>query len=137
MFLVPCAGTGSVQGRSDRRAHPGRQDAAPLDHRLVRLHYAGNLCEKGMTQMSRETGDRRPGRGKSVLLFAALLIAGLAMLGMRVLARPDVGLAEMILPFLGGLLIAGAIAMIVRRDRQDRESLPPSVRDRQDHGTPN
>ncbi|AWK90016.1 hypothetical protein [Azospirillum thermophilum] len=87
--------------------------------------------------MSRETGDRRPGRGKPVLLFAALLIAGLAMLGMRVLARPDVGLGDMILPFLGGLLIAGAIAMIVRRDRRDRESLPPSVRDRQDHGTPN
>lgn len=88
-----------------------------------------------MTQMNSTSGGNRP-RRNSALLFVALLVAGLAMLAIRVVARPDVSLGEMVLPFLGGLLVAGAVFVIVRRDRQERDSLPPDQRDRQDQGVP-
>jgi len=77
-----------------------------------------------------------PSRRTPKLLFAGLLVVGLVMLVARTVARPDVSVAEMAIPALGGLAIAAAIAFMVRRDRQDREQLPSSERARQDQGMP-
>ncbi len=74
---------------------------------------------------------------KTRLLFAALLVVGLVMLVVRTATRPDVSAGEMLVPALGGLAVAGVIALIVRQDRRDRAALPANQRDRQDHGTPN
>lgn len=75
-------------------------------------------------------------RKTSVVVFAALLLGGLLLLAIRLVARPDITVGEAVLPVLGGIAIAVALAVMVRRDRQDRDSLPASQRDRQDHGTP-
>ncbi len=88
-----------------------------------------------MTQMTSNTGGRRSRRTPR-LLFAGLLVVGLVMLVARTVMRPDVSVGEMIFPALGGLAMAAAIAVIVRRDRSDRDHLPLSERNRQDHGTP-
>ncbi|MCG5243190.1 hypothetical protein [Azospirillum doebereinerae] len=77
-----------------------------------------------------------PSRRTPKLLFAGLLVIGLLMLVARTVARPDVSVAEMVFPALGGLAIAAAIVVIVRRDRQERDSLPPNARSRQDQGMP-
>jgi hypothetical protein len=75
-------------------------------------------------------------RKTSAVVFAVLLLAGLLMLAVRLVARPDVSIGEAVLPVLGGIAIAVALAVMVRRDRQERDSLPTDQRDRQDHGTP-
>ncbi|WP_042442914.1 hypothetical protein [Azospirillum sp. B510] len=75
-------------------------------------------------------------RHRSWRLLLALLLLGLVMLASRALALPNVGMAEMIVPLLGGLFVAVAIVLIVRRDRADRDALPPSRRDRPDQGMP-
>lgn len=85
--------------------------------------------------MTSNTGSGRS-RRTPWLLFAGLLVLGLVMLVARTVMRPDVGLGEMVFPALGGLVIAAAIAVIVWRDRSERDRLPPSERDRQDRGNP-
>lgn len=111
----------------------------PLDHPPFAPHYADNRIDKGMTEMTPESdgrSTRKPPRNRSLRLLLALLVLGLVMLGSRALALPNIGMAEMIIPLLGGLLVAVAIVMIVRRDRADRDALPPSRRNRQDQGMP-
>lgn len=93
-----------------------------------------------MTQMTSDNGSGSQGNGRPrtpKLLFAGLLLVGLLMLVARTVARPDVGFGEMVIPALGGLAIAAAIAVIVRSDRKSREAqaLPPE-RVRQDQGMP-
>lgn len=107
----------------------------PLDHPPFGPHYADISCKKGMTEMTSKS-DGRPPRNRSLRLLLALLVLGLVMLASRALALPNVGMAEMIIPLLGGLFVAVAIVLIVRRDRADRDALPPSRRDRQDQGMP-
>ncbi|MBP2230717.1 hypothetical protein [Azospirillum agricola] len=85
-----------------------------------------------MTSNTGPKGSRRTPR----LLFAGLLVVGLLMLVARTVARPDVGFGEMVFPALGGLAIAAAIVVIVRRDRSERDALPPQERGRQDQGMP-
>ncbi|AWU94030.1 hypothetical protein [Azospirillum ramasamyi] len=111
----------------------------PLDHPPFGPHYADNRIKKGMTEMTPESdgrSTRKPARHRSLRLMLALLVLGLVMLGSRVLALPNIGMAEMIIPMLGGLFVAIAIVMIVRRDRAERDSLPPSRRNSQDQGMP-
>ncbi|GLR79534.1 hypothetical protein GCM10007856_22090 [Azospirillum oryzae] len=107
----------------------------PLDHPPFGPHYADISCKKGMTEMTPKS-DGRPSRNRSLRLLLALLVLGLVMLASRVLALPNIGMAEMIIPMLGGLFVAVAIVLIVRRDRADRDALPPSRRNRQDQGMP-
>ncbi|MBY6262260.1 hypothetical protein EI613_10075 [Azospirillum sp. 412522] len=80
--------------------------------------------------------DGGPQRHRSLRLLLALLVLGLVMLASRVLALPNIGMGEMIVPLLGGLFVAVAIVLIVRRDRADRDALPASRRNRQDQGMP-
>ncbi len=111
----------------------------PLDHPPFVPHYADNRIKKGMTEMTPESdgrSTRNPPRHRSLRLLLALLVLGLVMLGSRALALPNIGMGEMIIPMLGGLFVAVAIVMIVRRDRADRDALPPSRRNRQDQGMP-
>ncbi|CAO3352471.1 hypothetical protein [Azospirillum palustre] len=111
----------------------------PLDHPPFGPHYADNRSKKGMTEMTPESDGRptrNPARHRSLRLLLALLVLGLVMLASRVLALPNIGMGEMIVPLLGGLFVAVAIVLIVRRDRADRDALPPSRRDRQDQGMP-
>lgn len=111
----------------------------PLDHPPFAPHYADNRIDKGMTEMTPESdgrSTRNPPRNRSLRLLLALLVLGLVMLGSRALALPNIGMGEMIIPMLGGLFVAVAIVMIVRRDRADRDALPPSRRNRQDQGMP-
>ncbi|HYD66638.1 hypothetical protein [Azospirillum sp.] len=75
-------------------------------------------------------------RKTSAVVFAVLLLAGLLMLAIRLVARPDVTIGEAALPVLGGIAIAVALAVMVRRDRQDRDSLPAARQDRPDQGSP-
>ncbi|MBP2297831.1 hypothetical protein [Azospirillum picis] len=85
-----------------------------------------------MTPKSHRDGPRR----RSWPILLGLLLLGLVMLAARALALPNVGMTEMILPLLGGLVVAVAIVVIVRRDRAERSALPPSRRDRPDQGMP-
>ncbi|QCG88452.1 hypothetical protein [Azospirillum sp. TSH100] len=89
-----------------------------------------------MTPESDGRSPHSPPRHRSWRLLLALLVLGLVMLGSRVLALPNIGMGEMIVPLLGGLFVAVAIVLIVRRDRADRAALPPSRRNRQDQGMP-
>ncbi len=98
--------------------------------------YAGNASDKGMTQMNPNNGGQPPRRRSSVAIFAALLIGGLLLLVVRMLSVPTVSLGEVILPLLAGVGMAAAIAVIVMRDRRERNALPPSERDTQDRGMP-
>lgn len=107
----------------------------PLDHPPFGPHYADISSKKGMTEMTPKSGGGHP-RRRSWPLLLGLLVLGLVMLASRALALPNIGMAEMILPLIGGLLVAVAIVVIVRRDRADRSALPPSKRDRQDQGMP-
>lgn len=115
---------------------PGRRFAIPLDHPRVGTQYAGNASKKGMTQMNPNTGGQPPRRRNSVIVFAALLIGGLLILVIRMVAMPTVSVGDIVLPLVVGVLMALAIAYMVRRDRRDRDSLPPSQRDSQDQGMP-
>lgn len=111
----------------------------PLDHLPFGPHYADISSKKGMTEMTPESDGRSPHRQprhRSWRLLLALLVLGLVMLASRALSLPNVGMGEMIVPLLGGLFVAVAIVLIVRRDRADRAALPPSRRDRQDQGMP-
>lgn len=115
---------------------PGQRFAIPLDHPPAGTQYAGNASEKGMTQMNPNTGGQPPRRRNSVIVFAALLIGGLLLLVVRMVAMPTVSVGEIVLPLVGGVLMALGIAYIVRRDRRERDSLPQSQRDSQDQGMP-
>jgi len=86
--------------------------------------------------MNPNSGGQPPRRRSSVAIFAALLIGGLLLLIVRMLAVPTVSLWEVILPVLGGIGMAAAIAVIVMRDRRERNALPQSERDSQDRGMP-
>jgi len=111
----------------------------PLDHPPFGLHYADNRSKKGMTEMTPKSDGgppRSPSPNRSLRLLLGLLVLGLVMLASRALALPNIGMGEMILPLLGGLFVAVAIVLIVRRDRADRDALPPSRRNRPDQGTP-
>lgn len=70
------------------------------------------------------------------MVFAALLIGGLVLLIIRMLSMPTVSFSEILLPALAGVAMAAAIALIVIRDRRERDALPPSRRDSQDQGMP-
>ncbi|MGQ9369706.1 hypothetical protein [Azospirillum sp. ST 5-10] len=86
--------------------------------------------------MSPQPNDRPPRRRGTTVLFVGLLLAGLAVLALRMVAAPGVSGLEMVLPILGGVLIAAAIAVIVVRERRDRRHMTPAERDRQDQGVP-
>ncbi|HYH19328.1 MAG TPA: hypothetical protein VD995_11990 [Azospirillum sp.] len=75
-------------------------------------------------------------RRTSAVVFAVLLLGGLLLLAIRLVARPDITIGEAAIPVLGGIAIAVALAVMVRRDRQDRDSLSADRRDRPDQGTP-
>ncbi len=98
--------------------------------------YDGKTLRKGTPQMSPQPNDRPPRRRGTTVLFVGLLLAGLAVLALRMVAAPGVSGLEMVLPILGGVLIAAAIAVIVVRERRDRRHMTPAERDRQDQGVP-
>ncbi|PWC33291.1 hypothetical protein [Azospirillum sp. TSO35-2] len=85
--------------------------------------------------MTSNSGSGRSRRA-SWRLFLGLLVLGLVMLVARALALPNMSMGEMVIPLIGGLFVAVAIVVIVRRDRADRNALPPSQRNRQDQGNP-
>lgn len=86
--------------------------------------------------MSPNTPGPSPRRRTSTTIFVALLIGGLLLLVIRMLAMPTVSVGEIILPLLAGIGMALAIGVMVMRDRRERNALPPSERNRQDHGMP-
>ncbi|WP_029009726.1 hypothetical protein [Azospirillum halopraeferens] len=86
--------------------------------------------------MSPPPNDRPQRRRSTIVLFLAFLIGGLALLVFRMAGAPGVAGWEMILPVLGGVLIAGAIALIVVRERRERRHMSERERNRQDHGVP-
>ncbi|WP_448203079.1 hypothetical protein [Azospirillum sp. sgz302134] len=86
--------------------------------------------------MAPTSGGQTPRRRSSVAVFAALLIGGLLLLVVRMLAMPEVSFGEILVPALGGIAMAAAIAVIVLRDRRERAAMPPSRRDSQDQGMP-
>ena len=77
-----------------------------------------------------------PRRSTSVTIFVALRIGGLLLLVVRMAFLPTVSAGEIVLPLLAGVAMALAIGLMVMRDRRERNALPPSERDRQDHGMP-
>ena len=77
-----------------------------------------------------------PRRRSTVVFFAVLLGLGLLMLIGRMIALPGFSAGEAIFPALGGLFIAVALAVIVRRDRAERAQMTPEERERQDQGVP-
>ena len=104
-------------------------------------HYAGNGRGKGTAQMNSHTQHTPPGgrparRRSPVMFFAVLLGLGLLLLAGRMLALPGFTFGEAIFPILGGVFIAVALAVIVRRDRREQAQLTAEERNRQDHGMP-
>lgn len=86
--------------------------------------------------MGAENRNQPSRRRSSISVFAALLVGGVLVLVIAMLSKPDVSLADVWLPLLVGLAMAGATVVIVARDRRERKSLPPEERDSQDHGLP-
>lgn len=86
--------------------------------------------------MNSHTSGRPPRRRSTVVFFGVLLGLGLLMLIGRMVALPGFSFGEAILPALGGLFIAIALAVIVRRDRAERAHMTPEERNRQDQGVP-
>ena len=86
--------------------------------------------------MGPTSGGQPSPRRSSAKVFAALLIGGLVLLIIRMLSMPTVSFSEILLPALAGVAMAAAIAVIVVRDRRERDALPPSRRDSQDQGMP-
>ncbi|NYZ14014.1 hypothetical protein HL658_15770 [Azospirillum sp. RWY-5-1] len=79
----------------------------------------------------------RPSRsGGSMKVFLALLFGGLAVLALRVFTAPDGGFFTMLLPVLGGALVAAAIALLVVRERRERKAMTESERNQPDQGMP-
>jgi len=98
--------------------------------------YAGNARGKGTSQMKSDPQEKPRWRRSSVLVFAGFLALGLLMLAGRFAALPGLDFGQVVLPLLGGIGMAAALAVIVLRDRRERAELPPEERDRQDQGTP-
>ncbi len=90
--------------------------------------------------MNTHTGGKPPQpknwSRNTLVLFAALLGLGLLMLIGRIIALPDVSLGQMIFPTLGGLFIAVALVVLVRKDQRERTQMTPQEKNRQDQGTP-
>lgn len=85
---------------------------------------------------SNTRGQQQPNRRGTIILFGVLLVMGLAILGLRMLEFVSFSDGTMIGPIVGGLIMAVVIAVIVRRDRNQRNTLPTSRKDRQDQGVP-
>lgn len=80
---------------------------------------------------------RKPARRRSTMVFFAVLLGlGLLILVGRMLALPGFTFGEAIFPILGGVFIAVALAVIVRRDRREQAQLTAEERNRQDQGMP-
>ena len=71
-----------------------------------------------------------------MVFFAVLLGLGLLMLVGRMLALPGFTFGEAIVPVLGGLAMAAALAVIVTRDRRERAQMTREERNSQDQGMP-
>lgn len=70
------------------------------------------------------------------MVFVALLVGGLLLLAVRMVAAPGVNAVDMLLPIVGGVLIALAIALMVRRERNQRRRMTPEERNRPEEGMP-
>lgn len=89
-----------------------------------------------MIQMNAPNPPRPTRSGGSMKVFLALLFGGLAVLALRVFTAPDGGFLVMLLPVLGGALVAAAIALLVLRERRERRSMSEAERNQPDQGMP-